>query len=87
MGMVIADAKPVVVGMRCDACGEGMMEPVENGVGVFEAYATNPPLYKHRCSKCGAAQLFHTKFPNIQLMFDDREFRELKEREREALRL
>lgn len=85
MGMVITDAKPVVVGVRCDACGRGMMEPVTDGFSVYEAFATDPPLYGHRCSVCGTVQLFRKKYPDICFIWSDNEFREPTTQEKLAL--
>jgi hypothetical protein len=42
----------------CDACGEGTMERF--GPIVL---TSNPPLFEHKCNKCGASQFFNMTYP------------------------
>ena len=44
----------------CDKCGDGLMEQT----GIF--LPVDPPLWKHKCSKCGHEQNMHDKYPAVR---------------------
>lgn len=51
---------PVSVDYRCDKCNEGFMR--STGITL----TMNPPLFPHKCSKCGHVENFHEVFPHIE---------------------
>ena len=55
---MVAESKILVVYQTCDKCGEGIME--RDGNEVFASY---PPLYPHKCDKCGYKTNYHVSYP------------------------
>lgn len=75
MSIVIRKIKPVEIGMRCDECGEGMMRLDVTEFGAMVVPAVLPPVYRHKCDKCGAVKEFDTAYPRV--IFENHgEFRE-----------
>ncbi len=56
---VQAEAKVVLVAMKCDHCANGYMEHDE----VVNALMTYPPKYSHRCSNCGHVETYTHLYP------------------------
>jgi hypothetical protein len=52
--------KPYKVIWICDKCGDGIME--YSGI----SYSTNPPMYPHKCSKCGNPETVDNIYPRIE---------------------
>lgn len=50
------------VTMRCDECGKGDMEYVDDNMTI----ATHPPRYKHMCTNCGNVETYTKRYPYIE---------------------
>ena len=57
MTEVKVEIKKYKVEYWCDKCGEGLVRPTG---AVID---TNPPIYPHRCSKCGEDYCFAKTYP------------------------
>lgn len=55
---VRSTAKVMIIGMRCDECGVGMMKADQSVV-----LATNPPQFECTCDHCGATKVFYHPYP------------------------
>ena len=44
--------------MKCDECGQGEMIREDNII-----YPTSPPMYPHKCNKCGAVHNYTKIYP------------------------
>lgn len=66
MAEVMAEVKVMAVHMKCDECGEGLMESVDN-----LAYAGNPPQYRHKCNKCGHEAYYPQRYPYQRFMLKE----------------
>lgn len=75
MSIVIREVKPVEIGMRCDECGEGMMKLDVTEFGTMIVPAVLPPVYRHKCDKCGAVKEYDNTYPKV-LFWKCGEFRE-----------
>lgn len=54
---------PYEIGYKCDKCGEGYLEFLNNGV-----LASNPPQYEHKCNICGYFKILPKKYPRIEYL-------------------
>lgn len=63
MGELVEEAKTliVIVKMKCEKCGEGLMEKFGNTV-----LATYPPQYPHKCNKCGKVENYPVEYPYMR---------------------
>lgn len=55
---MVAEAKVLIVNQVCDKCGEGSMQRDGN-----EVYMSYPPLYPHKCDKCGYKANYNNSYP------------------------
>lgn len=63
MAEVIAEAKLVLVHMRCPACDIGLMK------GRSELMLpTNPPKYEHKCEYCGNFDYYDCIYPHQEIV-------------------
>lgn len=62
--------KHVVVKKKCSKCNQGEMK----GTGVV--FTVYPPLYQHKCEKCGETRSFNDCYP---YNYDEYEQDELQE--------
>lgn len=58
MSELVAEVKTLLVYMKCDECGEGLMEPHGNIV-----LSVDPPLYPHKCNNCGHVENYRVGYP------------------------
>ena len=58
MAELVAEAKVLIVHMKCEKCGKGIME--RNGSIVLPTY---PPKYPHKCNYCGNIENFSVGYP------------------------
>lgn len=79
MAEVMAEVKVMAVHMKCDKCGEGLMESADN-----LAYAGNPPQYRHKCNKCGYEAYYSKRYPLQQFVLKE-PFKEIEKDEVEQI--
>lgn len=60
MSEIIEEVKTFKVSMKCDKCGKGFMKLVGG-----TALASDPPLYKHRCTECGNEEFYRKEYPYL----------------------
>lgn len=60
MSEITEEVKTFKVSMKCDKCGKGFMKLI-GGM----ALASDPPLYKHRCTECGNEEFFQKEYPYL----------------------
>lgn len=61
MGEIRKRVIPIEVTYQCEKCGEGFMEDDSGAV-----IATYPPLYLHKCTKCGYREVFSKRYPMLE---------------------
>ena len=59
MAELVAEVKTLMVHLKCDACGIGTMQADISRPTLL----SNPPLYTHRCCKCGHIDVFRQQYP------------------------
>ena len=67
MGELVAEAKILIVYMKCDKCEKGIMEQFGNTV-----LATYPPQYPHKCNHCGSIANYPVEYPYQRLVLKER---------------
>ena len=63
MSELVAEAKTLIVHMKCEKCGKGIMERFGN-----TELATYPPQYPHKCNNCGNVENYTTTYPYHKLV-------------------
>lgn len=63
MGELVAEAKTLIVHMKCEKCGKGIMEQFGNTV-----LATYPPQHPHKCNHCGHFENYPKEYPYQRLV-------------------
>ena len=66
MAELVAEAKVLIVHIKCEKCGKGIME--RNGNTVL---ATYPPRYPHKCNYCGNIENFSVEYPYQRLILKE----------------
>lgn len=59
------DLRPIGIRYRCEFCNEGEMKYGTNE-GPAIALTVNPPLYEHKCTKCGKTMHLPKMYPYIE---------------------
>lgn len=60
MSEITEEVKTFKVSMKCNKCGKGFMKLI-GGM----ALASDPPLYKHRCTECGNEEFYRKEYPYL----------------------
>lgn len=55
---LVAEAKTLIVHMKCDKCNNGLM--VQDGYTIL---ASDPPQYPHKCNNCGYYKNYFIQYP------------------------
>ena len=63
MAELVAEAKTLIVEMKCEKCGKGLMKPFGNTV-----LSTYPPRFPHKCNYCGNIENFLIQYPYHRLI-------------------
>ena len=63
MAEMVAEVKILTVYMKCDKCGNGLMERSGNMIFMSE-----PPLYPHKCNNCGYEENYPICYPYQKLV-------------------
>lgn len=63
MSELVAEVKTIIVHMKCDICGQGIMEQLGDTV-----LATYPPKYPHKCNHCGKIENYPVRYPYHRLV-------------------
>lgn len=53
------------IGYRCDKCGNGYLEYLNNGVLAIKS---NSPQYEHKCDICGHFKTLPIRYPRIEYL-------------------
>lgn len=61
MSELVAEVKTLIVQMKCEKCGKGLMEPFGDTV-----LATYPQQYPHKCNKCGNVENYPVEYPYMR---------------------
>ena len=60
---VVAEVKTLMVHMKCDKCGNGLM--LKDGNIIL---TTEPPQYPHKCNNCGHQENYFFPYPYQKLV-------------------
>lgn len=63
MGEVVAEVKTLIVHMKCNKCGNGLM--LKDGNIIL---TTDPPKYPHKCNNCGYQENYFVTYPYQKLV-------------------
>ena len=67
MSLTYKNARVVYVECYCDICGGEMKADTAVVLAVY------PPLYPHKCSKCGATKDLREMYPTIKYVVENSE--------------
>lgn len=59
---MVAEAKILMVYMKCEKCRNGLMKPSGN------VFLTEPPQFLHKCNNCGNEETYHIQYPYQKLV-------------------
>lgn len=60
---LVAEAKILLVHMKCEKCENGLMLPTGNN-----AFLTEPPQFLHKCNNCGNEETYRVQYPYQKLV-------------------
>lgn len=63
------ETKTYVIIQKCDKCREGKMMVDENN--MLTLLTSYPPLYPHKCDKCGHEENYNVVYPYQQIEYEE----------------